>query len=274
MLDRLERRVLGAIRLIDATTGRPLQRPLSVSAEGVRFLVNRAQLYVISRAPGLDAHSAAFAAPPETPAPGSAPIEITIDDPLGEYLPRRATIPLPRSAAPGADEPDLFAPEAVRVLPSPNAALRQNWSGVRLSLRLADERPVRGALINLRRSAEDGAAEDGPDADEGELVASGLSDERGEALVILPGLPVSRSAGASEPTEEPQPEPDDGEVTTPETPVTLEIVVDPDLPWPVDPARLMANRAQWRRAVENGAVDLATGRVVHLNLQISLSDGP
>jgi hypothetical protein len=36
----------------------------------------------------------------------------------------------------------------------------------------------------------------------------------------------------------------------------------------------MANRAQWRRAVENGTVDLATGRVVHLNLQISLSDGP
>jgi hypothetical protein len=266
MLDRLERRVLGAIRLIDATTGRPLHRPLSVSAEGVRFLLNRAQLYVISRAPGLEAHTTAFEAPPEVPPPGSRAIEITIDDPLGEYLPRRATIPLPRSPAPGADKPDLFAPEAVTVLPSPNAALRQNWSGVRLSLRLADGRPVRGALINLRSHAAN--------EDEDRLVASGLSDERGEALVILPGLPVSRSVGTAEPTEEPQPEADDGEVTTPETPVTLEIVVDPDLPWPVDPTRLMANRAQWRRAVENGTVDLATGRVVHLNLQISLSDGP
>jgi hypothetical protein len=271
VLDRLERRVLGAVRLIDATTGRPLHRPLSVSAEGVRFLLNRAQLYVISKAPGLEAHIMAFAAPPDTPAPGSTPIEITIDDPLGEYLPRRASIPLPRSPAPGADDPDLFAPETVTVLPSPNAALRQNWSGVRLSLRLADERPVRGALINLRRHPEGGDAED-------ELVASGLSDERGEALVVLPGLPVSRSAGAGAPGEEPEPggepQPDDGEVTTPETPVTLEIVVDPDLPWPVDPARLMANRAEWRRAVETGTVDLATGRVVHLNLQISLSDGP
>ena len=263
MLDRLERRVLGAIRLIDATTGRPLHRPLSVSAEGVRFLVNRAQLYVISQAPGLETHVAAFEAPPDSPAPGSLPIEVTIDDPLGEYLPRRATVPLPRSPAPGADQPDLFAPEAVTVLPSPNAAMRQNWSGVRLSLRLADDRPVRGALINLRR--QQGDTED-------ELVASGLSDERGEALVILPGLPVSRSAGA--PPDDPEPQPDDGEVTTPETPVTLEIVVDPDLPWPVDPARLMANRAQWRRPVETGTVDLATGRVVHLNLQISLSDGP
>ncbi|HEX5078613.1 MAG TPA: hypothetical protein VFV80_05630 [Geminicoccaceae bacterium] len=261
MLDRLERRVLGAVRLIDATTGRPLRRPLSVSAEGVRFLINRAQLYVISRAPGLDAHATAFEAPPEEPPPGSRAIEITIDDPLGEYLPRRATVPLPRSPAPQADEPDLFAPEAVAVLPSPNAALRQNWSGVRLSLRLTDGRPVRGALISLRSQA-----------DENRVVASGLSDERGEALVILPGLPVSRSAGGSEP-EGPQPEADD-EVTTPETPVTLEIVVDPDLPWPVDPSRLMANRAQWRRAVETGTVDLATGRVVHLNLQISLGDGP
>ena len=263
MLDRLERRVLGAIRLIDATTGRPLHRPLSVSAEGVRFLVNRAQLYVISRAPGLAAHTVAFAAPPDTPAPGSRPIEITIDDPLGEYLPRRATIPLPRNPAPGADDPDLFAPEAVTMLPSPNAALRQNWSGVRLSLRLADGGPVRGALVNLRREAAEG--------EEGLLVASGLSDERGEALVILPGLPVSRSA---EPGEEPQPDADEGEVTTPETSVSLEIVVDPDLPWPADPTRLLANRAEWRRAVEGGAVDLATGRVVHLNLQISLGDGP
>jgi hypothetical protein len=265
MLDRLERRVLGAIRLIDATTGRPLHRPLSVSAEGVRFLVNREQLYVISRAPGLAAHTVAFAAPPDTPPPGSRPIEITIDDPLGEYLPRRATIPLPRSPAPGPDDPDLFAPEAVSMLPSPNAALRQNWSGVRLSLRLADGRPLRGALVNLRRQAADG--------DDGELVASGLSDERGEALVVLPGLPVSRSAGATEPGEEP-PDADEGEVTTPETPVSLEIVVDPDLPWPADPTRLLAKRAEWRRAVEGGTVDLATGRVVHLNLQISLSDGP
>jgi len=265
LLDRLERRVLGAIRLIDATTGRPVQRPLSVSAEGVRFLANREQLYVISRAPDLGAHTVAFAAPPDAPPPGSRPIEITIDDPLGEYLPRRATIPLPRSPAPGADEPDLFTPEAVRVLPSPNAALRQNWSGVRLSLRLPDGGPVRGALINLRRPAAE--------AEEDELVASGLSDERGEALVILPGLPVSRSAGPAEPGEEPQPGADEGEVTTAETPVTVEIVVDPDLPWPADPTRLLANRAQWRRAVETGSVDLATGRVVHLNLQISLSDG-
>jgi hypothetical protein len=266
VLDRLERRVLGAIRLIDATTGRPLHRPLSVSAEGVRFLVNREQLYVISQAPGLEAHTTAFAAPPDEPAPGSAPIEITIDDPLGEYLPRRATVPLPRSPAPAADEPDLFAPEAVSMLPSPNAALRQNWSGIRVSLRQADGRPVRGALLNLHRHVED--------AEDDELVASGLSDERGEALVIVPGLPVSRSVGGSETGGGPEPDADDGEVTTPETPVTLEIVVDPELPWPVDPARLMANRAQWRRAVETGSVDLATGRIVHLNLQISLSDGP
>lgn len=263
MLDRLERRVLGAIQLIDATTGRPLHRPLSVSAEGVRFLVNRAQLYVISQAPGLAAHSTAFAQPPVAPPLGAQAIEVTIDDPLGEYLPRHAMIPLPRGAAPAEGEPDLFAPEAVAVLPSPNAALRQNWSGVRLSLRLVDQRPVPGALINLRRNDPDG---------DDTLVASGLSDERGEALVILPGLPVSRSAGAVEPGADPTP--GEGEVTTPETPVTLEIVVDPDLPWPVDPTRLMANRTQWRRAVEDGTVDLATGRVVHLNLQISLSDGP
>lgn len=260
MLDRVERRVLGAIRLVDATTGRAVHRPLSVSAEGVRFLVNRAQLYVISQAPGLDAHVTAFDRPPDEPVPGSAAIEVTIDDPLGEYLPRRATIPLPRRASADEAEPDLFAPEVVRVLPSPNAALRSSWSGVRLSLRLDDQRPVRGALINLRGNGDDG----GEDA----LVASGLSDERGEALVILPGLPVSRSA------EGPAPGGGDGEVTTPETPVTLEIVVDPDLPWPVDPALLMANRDQWRRAIEDGSVELATGRVVHVNLQISLSDGP
>ncbi|MEM7021582.1 MAG: hypothetical protein AAF637_03220 [Pseudomonadota bacterium] len=261
MLDRLDRRALGAIRLVDATTGRALQRPLSVSADGVRFLINRAQLYVISSAPGLENHVERFERPPDAPPAGSAAIEVTVDDPLGEYLPRRATVPLPRSATPANDEPDLFDPEAVAVHPSPNAALRQNWSGVRLSLTLADQRPVPGALINLRRDGAD------------QPVASGLSDERGEALVILPGLPISQSAGVPGPVD-PDPNADDGEVTTAETPVTLEIVVDPDLPWPVDPARLMANRSLWRRAVQDGTIDLATGRVVHLNLQISLSDGP
>lgn len=70
-IDRLDRRVLGAVRLIDGITGRPVARPLTVAADGSRFLRNREALYVIREAPGLAAHQSACEAPPAAPAPMS-----------------------------------------------------------------------------------------------------------------------------------------------------------------------------------------------------------
>ncbi|MGH6906166.1 MAG: hypothetical protein ACREIR_25885 [Geminicoccaceae bacterium] len=51
-VERLERRVLGAVRLIDGVTGRPIARPLTVAADGSRFLRNREAFTSSGKHPG------------------------------------------------------------------------------------------------------------------------------------------------------------------------------------------------------------------------------
>ena len=150
-IERLDRRVLGAVRLIDEVIRRPIARPLTVAADGSRFLRNREGLYVIREAPGLAAHLTEFDHPPAAPPAGAASIErLRIEDPLGQYLPRLARIGCraPRSPAPG--EPALFEPEDVTMLVAPSASPRLDWGGWRARVQRSDDgSPVRGALVVL-----------------------------------------------------------------------------------------------------------------------------
>jgi hypothetical protein len=186
IFERIDRRVLGAVRAVDAVTGRPIARPLLVAANGARFLRNREGLYVITDAPGLSDHLRRFEAPPATPSPGAAAIErLRIEDPLGQYLARLARVPLPRAPQPAAPgEPALFEPEDVVMLLAPAASPRLDWGGWRARVRRAPppDEPLRGVLLVLAWTTPGGVA----------MRARGLSDERGEALVPVPGLPVSR----------------------------------------------------------------------------------
>ena len=88
------------MRPVDGTTGMALRGALEVSATGARILRNRSGLYVIQDWSRLATHTAAFDAPPDLPVPGSELLEIVLRDPIGRYLPRRASIALPRD--PGA----------------------------------------------------------------------------------------------------------------------------------------------------------------------------
>jgi hypothetical protein len=224
-LERVDRRVLGAVRLLDAATGRPIARPLTVAADGVRFLRQREGFYVITEAPGLGEHRRSFEEPPPDPPVGSAPIErLRIEDPLGQYLPRLARIPLPRAPHPAAGEPDLFEPEPIAMLLAPTASPRLDWGGWRASVRQAGASvaAVRGALLVLVWATPGGTP----------VRARGMSDERGEALVPVPGLPVSRAADG----------PGDPPLTATTT-ATLSVFLTPDQPWPVDPDGLEAGAA-------------------------------
>jgi len=95
-LERLEWRVLAALRPVDGTTGIALRGRLEASAVGARIARNRSGLYVIHEWSRLPTHAAAFDAPPALPAPGSEQLAITLRDPGGHYLPRLASIALPR----------------------------------------------------------------------------------------------------------------------------------------------------------------------------------
>ena len=204
---------------------------------------NGTDLYVITAAPGLAAHTRAFEAPPATPAPGTTPITVRIADPLGEFLPRLARIPLPRSPNPATGQPDLFVPERITMLPAPRRGTAANWSGVRFSVARSSGAPLHGALIELHTA--DTAAR---------LLGRGLTDERGEAIVAIAGLPLVRAADADAP---------DDDITTPTTPARIGFVVDPAQPWPVDPDRLSAERATLRSFSVLATIALAAGGAEH-----------
>ena len=81
VIDRLDRRVLGAVRFIDATTRRWVTSPLAVAAPKMTLLHTRSGAYVVTAAAGLEAHIDAFTAPPDQPALGFVTTAITVVDP-------------------------------------------------------------------------------------------------------------------------------------------------------------------------------------------------
>jgi hypothetical protein len=179
-LERSEWRVLGALRLVDATTRAPIERNLRVDAPGATLIRNRSGLYVIRHWDVLAAHESQFAAPPLTPAPGSQSLGLNVSDPQGDYLSVAAQVPLPRNSDPAqADAADsLFQPAVVALYPSASAPVGANWAVLRVSLsETASGDALGGALLRVQLN--------------GNVLARGLTDWRGEALVPVVGVPVT-----------------------------------------------------------------------------------
>lgn len=180
-VERIESRVLGAVRVVDASTGAPLDRSIEmlVVEGGARVLRNRSGLYVIHDWVALAAHAAAFSQPPDAPPLGSQLLELRLADHAGEYLPRSVSIALPRDPDPAqaGEANSLFQPIEVALYPSPVAAVGGNWSVLRASVVDDSGAALGGALLRVRRG----------DA----VLARGLSDWRGEALLPVVGVPVT-----------------------------------------------------------------------------------
>jgi hypothetical protein len=202
----LDSRVLAAVRFIDATVRTPLAMPLAVrGAEGVRWLRNRAGLQVLVAAPGFATYAETFRGPLPSPAP--VPLTSTVHDPSGTYLPRRFVVRIPRDADPAdAGLPgSLFQPVAVELFPAPAAALGAGWARVRVSVKRAGtDEGLPFAYVRIRRAAS------------GALLARGLADARGEALVAIPGIPVTSWSAAP------------GPVTVSRVPAQLTVYFDRD----------------------------------------------
>jgi hypothetical protein len=179
-LERTEWRALGALRLVDATTRVPIERSLRVDAPGATLLRNRSGLYVIRRWDALAAHESEFAAPPALPATGSQSLSLSVSDPAGDYLAVAAQIRLPRNSDPAqAEAPDsLFQPMVVALYPSASAPVGANWAVLRVSLTdTVSGDALGGALLRVQIN--------------GDVLARGLTDWRGEALVPVVGVPVT-----------------------------------------------------------------------------------
>lgn len=262
-LERVERRILGALRCVDATTGVAIEQPLQVEladTDGVaaRLLRNRRGLYVISAAPGLEDHSAAFAQPP---ASAARAFTATVNDPGGRYLPRQASLTLPRNPDPGhtAEAHSLFRAIDIPLYPSGTAQVGANWAVLRITLRETAGDCLGGALLRVSRN--------------GAVLARGLTDWRGEALLPVSGVPVTTWSDAP------------GAVVVSELEVRVEAVFDPATgqriaaatvaaghppakPPLVNPDRLEADRATLPQVSRNVAI--AARREQTLSLVLDL----
>ena len=241
--ERVDRRVLGAVRFVDAATLLPVLEPLVVEAvrvtpnarpTRVRWLRNRSGCYAIADAPGLEAHRDAFATPPDTPAPGSVRIAFTVRDPARRYLARRGRIDLPRDATPAdaSESGSLFRIVDVPMYRAPAAAFRPSWAVVRASVPggTADT-GLAGALVRIARA-------DAPN----DVLARGLTDDRGEALVIVTGLASAVSPDG------------DGPVLTMNVAARIDVIADPNGPPIPDPDDLEERRDTLRRLTANATL--------------------
>lgn len=277
----LDRRVLGALELIDAATGVRLSAPMRVTGEALGCVQNRSGLHVIDRLhprtedeAALARHLDAFDAAPGTPAAGALPFTLTITDPAGRYLPRRVTLALPRGEA-------LNTPVAVTMYPAPAAPMGQNWSGIRATLERrsgAERLPLAGARLRLLRDSD------------GEVLGTGFADARGEALVPVVGLPVIDF----DPTADEDTAPGGGGggggsgggggpgggapaplLGTKTVTARIEIHTAAGRPWPADPDAIGPGAEEWvRTSGDMPKPKLATGRHVNEGLSLLLKPKP
>lgn len=274
LTERVDSRVLGALQIVDRVTQVPVARWLQLESPGVGLVRNRRGIYVITRANGLEAYTASFEAPPAQPAPGSVQVSFAITDPQARYLPRIASVLLPRDPDRSSiDDPEsLFRPAEIAMYPAASAIVSNRWSSLRVSVFLPGGEPVAGALVRLF------------DAEDDRLLASGVSDPRGEALVIVPGVPVTLFADGVDSTgaeddrrggrgrgrgggqgggNDNAPPP----VVVNSLPVRLELSMEAGAPWPVDPDRLETNHAANRLFTTD--LSLSTGRMERVVIELT-----
>lgn len=262
-LERVEQRVLGALRCVDATTGAPVPQPLRIEAPaGARIQHNRSGLFVVKGWAPMLVHSATFLNAPTEPPLGAHALQLVVHDPFGEYLSRRVRMALPRDADPAnAHSADsLFRPLEVPMYPARSARVGANWAALGVSVRdSASGDALGGVLLRVVST--------------GRVLARGLSDWRGEAAVPVAGIPVTTWSAAP------------GDVIVTQIEATLEAIADPDVltrtpqprvaagraptPLPlVDPAAIEAARAGLPQA--SVVVSLAAGRPLHVSLAVPL----
>ena len=238
-----DRRVLGALRFTDAVTALPIDTPLSVTAPGVRWILNRRAHWVIASAPGMAAHETQFQAPPVAPPLGEVIVPFAVSDPSGRWLPRVGSIALPRDpdAAHAGQAQSLFAVQDISMYPAPAAPTQRGWAVVRASV--AGSTPgstLAHALVRVVRDSD------------GARIGAGMSDARGEALIAIEGIPSALLGDG------------DGPVVATDIAVHLQVVSDPNAGDAPDPDDLEARRDEL--LVREVAASVASGRVLTMKL--------
>lgn len=237
-LERILHNVTVALRCVDGNSGRLLAGPI-VRAAGERLVRNGSGVYVLLDRGGLPS------------------LAVTVEDPTGAWLPRRATVPLPRDADPAhaAAANSLFRPVELALYPAPAAPPPSGWAALRATVvRSGTDTPLGPALVRVTRTSD------------GALLGRGVTDWRGrvtgEALVAVPGVPAitfGPGGGAGDDED------NNGAVLVSQIAVSVEAIFDPAAAGsPPDPDDLEARRGGLPRASVNAAVSAGAAASVRI----------
>jgi len=193
VIESVDRRILGAFVCVDAITGTSIAPTIPATAPSVWTVKpNRSGIYVIFDGPGFDEETGEFIPSGTWPAP--AQFEVTLQDPYFRYLPRRANVQAPLAVPTIPPVPatptGVFAPQQVKVYPSPAAVIGPNWAAIHASVTRSGSNPVKGlpwAIVQVVQTSNNA------------LLATGQTDVNGEALLAVIGLTVQASTSSSGP---------------------------------------------------------------------------
>lgn len=178
MHDRSDRRILGAFRMVSATTGTAVDTRLSLDTGQLEVIRNRSGVYVVRNAPGMSDFTTKFDLQGVTVPPQQS-FELTVRDKDFVYLPRRFQLTIPRKIAAASDPDSVRNAVQVQMYPSAAAPAGPSWALLRVSVVKAGaavRTPLPWTLLQVKQKSD------------GTLLKSGLADQRGEALIAVVGL--------------------------------------------------------------------------------------
>jgi len=266
--ESVDRRILGAFVCVDAITGHSIRDRVSATAPQWTLKQNRSGTYVIFNGPGLGLLTTQFA--PSGTWPSPAPFEVAFWDPNRRYLPRRANVKAPlkvpaippaqagsttNSAAVAAlqDPTTVFDPQQVFLYPAPSAPIGPNWAVIHASVTRAGAPPGKGlpwAVLQITRDTDSA------------VLATGLADLNGEALLAVIGLSVKANTSGT------------GPVTLSTVPVTVKAYFDPSIlnqpqSWIPNPDDILNSLSNPSLKTSSQSVQLGSGQELSLNFNIS-----
>lgn len=183
IVDGVDRRAIAALRFVHGVTGATIVRPLQIDAPGLTLVRNLSGLRVVREARGLADYTTAFDTPPRLTA--RTPFALEIRDPLGQFLPRRFVLELPRPTR-GIDDPPPITdgdrardPVDIALLPAAAAPMPPAWALLRLAVSIQGSLPRRG-LANVWVEAQPRVP--------GKPMRRAQTDADGEALIAVPDV--------------------------------------------------------------------------------------
>lgn len=230
-------RVMAAIRFIDAISLLPVREPVEVS--GARTVRNTSGYTIICAPEPAPAELSSYFSrfrnelAADEPTAGTIPLTLTASVSGGRYLARQFTLALPLQETDSEQPNYLFNPVEVALYPAPIYPLERQWAVIRLRVFQLLAVPLAGVIVSATTAANPNL-----------VLGRGLSDKRGETLIIVPGL---RPATMDDP----------------ETTVNLVARRDNTNPAFPDPDRLIAAAADapWLDSAQKADVVIAPGQL-------------